>query len=247
VRVGREYLREVVSPFRDARVGGVTCLYRGVADVGLWAQLEAVGMSVEMSSGVVIANWMEGIRFMLGPTMAVRRECVDQMGGMAVLRDYCADDFVLGNRVAENGHTVVLSAHRIDHIVLNHGFLDSIRHQARWMKSTRFSRPRGHFGTVLTFAMPFGVLAFAGCALLGAWPLGIALFAYATLGRVLQAALVGGLVVCDRNLVRTSLLFPLRDLMGALYWAMSYSSRTILWRGEVYELEAEGRMKKAGS
>jgi ceramide glucosyltransferase len=244
VRVGREYLREVVSPFRDGKVGGVTCLYRGVADEGgLWARLEATGMSVEMSSGVVIANWMEGIRFMLGPTMAVRRECVEEMGGMGVLRDYCADDFVLGDRIANNGHTIVLSGHCIEHVVLNHGLLDSIRHQARWMKSTRFSRPKGHFGTVLTFAMPFGVLAMAGFSLLDRWEIGALLLGFAIAGRMLQALLVGGLVVREKNLWSTVLLFPLRDFMGAIYWAMSYSSRRILWRGEIYLLEAQGRMK----
>jgi len=253
VKVRPEYLREVVSPFRDAKVGGVTCLYRGVAP-GLgakggsfWARLEGVGMSVEMTSGVVIANWMEGVRFLLGPTMAVRRECVREMGGMKTLREYCADDFVLGDRIAAKGDTLLLSAHVIDHIILNHGLMDSIKHQARWMKSTRFSRPKGHFGTVLTFAMPFGLLAFAGAAMLGHWAAAAWLLGFAIAGRMLQAALVGALVVREYSLWRTVLLFPLRDLLGALYWAMSYSGRKILWRGEVYELEAEGRMKKAGS
>ncbi len=35
------------------------------------------------------------------------------------------------------------------------------------MKSTRFSRPKGHFGTALTFSMPFGLLGWAAAAALG--------------------------------------------------------------------------------
>ena len=31
-----------------------------------------------------------------------------------------------------------------------------------------------------------------------------------------------------------------------MYWALSYTSRRILWRGEVYELLEGGRMVKAG-
>ena len=42
-----------------------------------------------------------------------------------------------------------------------------MKHQVRWMKSTRFSRPKGHFGTALTFSMPFGLLAWAAAAALG--------------------------------------------------------------------------------
>jgi ceramide glucosyltransferase len=245
VQVTPEYLRAVISPFRDAQVGAVTCLYRGVAaEGGLWSMLEAVGMSVEMSSGVVIANLLEGMQFMLGPTMAVRRGCVNQMGGFGTLGVYCADDFVLGNCVAAQGSTVVLSGHVIDHIVLNESFADSIKHQVRWMKSTRFSRPKGHFGTCLTFATPFGLLALAGALLLGMPWLGVGALVFSVAGRMLQAWLVGGLVVKERALWRTMLLFPLRDLMGLFFWAMSYTGRRILWRGEVYELQAEGVMRK---
>ncbi len=62
-------------------------------------------------------------------------------------------------RLPRMGHTVVLSTHVIDHLVLNSDFVDSQKHQIRWMKSTRFSRPKGHFGTSLTFSVPFGLLA----------------------------------------------------------------------------------------
>ncbi len=146
-------------------VGGMCCLYRGVAaEGGLWARLEAVGMSVEMSAGVLAARAMEGMQFTLGPTMAFRRETIRRMGGFKVTADYCADDFILGNETCKLGQTVVLSHHAIDHMVLHSGLMGSLKHQVRWMKSTRFSRPKGHFGTALTFSMPFGLLALAACA-----------------------------------------------------------------------------------
>ncbi|HEX3375122.1 MAG TPA: glycosyltransferase, partial [Edaphobacter sp.] len=53
VRVSPDYLRRIVLPFADEEVGCATCLYRGVVmKGGLWSQLEAVGMTIEMSSGV---------------------------------------------------------------------------------------------------------------------------------------------------------------------------------------------------
>ncbi len=156
------------------------CLYRGVAaEGGLWARLEAVGMSVEMSSGVLAARAMEGMQFTLGPTMAFRRETIRRMGGFRVTADYCADDFVLGNETCKLGQTVILSHHAIDHMVLHSNFVGSLKHQVRWMKSTRFSRPKGHFGTALTFSLPFGLLALAGAAWLGHPCWGLALLAFA--------------------------------------------------------------------
>lgn len=245
VRVTPNYIREVAAPFANKKVGAVTCLYRGVADEGLWAKLEAAGMSVEMTSGVLVANMMEGMQFTLGPTMAVRRNCVQEMGGFAYLGPYCADDFVLGNQVAAMGYDVVLSDHVIDHIVLNLSFTASVKHQVRWMKSTRFSRPKGHFGTSLTFALPFGLLAGLAAWCLHRPHLALALAAYSIVARIVMAAVVGRAVVHDRRLLRTALLYPLRDLLGFVYWAASYGSSTVLWRGQTYRLTAGGLMQPA--
>lgn len=243
VRVTPDYIREVVAPFANEKVGAVTCLYRGVADEGLWSKLEAAGMSIEMTSGVLVANMMEGMQFTLGPTMAMRRSCVDEMGGFGYLGPYCADDFVVGNKIAANGHEVVLSDHVIDHIVLNLSFAASVKHQVRWMKSTRFSRPKGHFGTSLTFAVPFGLLAgFAAWALHLPF-LGLALILYGILARAMMAGLVGKTVVEERHLLRTTLFYPLRDLLGFFYWAASYASNKILWRGRIYRLTDGGLMQ----
>jgi len=243
VRVTPNYIRDVVAPFADAKVGAVTCLYRGVADEGPWAKLEAAGMSIEMTSGVLAANLMEGMQFTLGPTMAVRRGCVNEMGGFGFLGPYCADDFVLGNQIAARGHEVVLSDHVIDHIVLNLSFAASVKHQVRWMKSTRFSRPKGHFGTALTFAVPFGLLSgFAAWSLHMPY-LALAFILYVIVARAVMAAVVGKTVVDEHHLLRTTLLYPLRDLMGFFYWAASYTSSKILWRGRVYRLTEGGLMQ----
>jgi len=247
VRVTPDYLRAVALPFANARVGAVTCPYRGVAaEGGLWARLEAVGMSVEMTAGVLAARGMEGMQFTLGPTMAFRRETVRRIGGFRVTGDYCSDDFVLGHETFKLGETVVLSHHAINHMVLNSRFLDSVKHQVRWMKSTRCSRPKGHFGTALTFSLPFGLLGWAAAVALGhAW-LGVALFGWSVVTRLTLSIAVGRLVVRDQSWFDLLALYPVRDLMGFCFWAASYGSRRILWRGRVYELLPGGKMRAAG-
>lgn len=244
VRVRRDYLHAVAAPFADPKVGGMTCLYRGVAtEGGLWAQLEAVGMSVEMTAGVLVANMLEGTQFALGPTMAFRRECIDAMGGMGTLGDYCSDDYLLGNAVHGQGRAMVLSHHVIDHMIINSSMMDSLKHQARWMKSTRFSRPKGHFGTALTFSMPFGVLGLIAGIATGRPALGAAMFAWGVLTRWLIAWAAGYRVVGETNPALLFILYPIRDLMGLGFWAASYLSKEIVWRGKVYELLPRGRMR----
>jgi len=241
VRVKPGYLRAVVEPFREESTGLVTCVYRGVAaQGGFWARLEGLGMSVEMSSGVLVAEMLEGMRFALGPSMAVRKSCVAQIGGFAKLGDYYADDFILGNRIAGKGNTVVLSDHVIDHCIVNTKFQKSLAHQWNWMKSTRFSRPMGHLGTGLTFGLPFGLLV-CGAELLAGKPwLGLAALGWTFFARVLQSALVGWCVVKDKEAVRLAWVYPLRDLIGSMLWIASYASRRVGWRGDLYELTSQG-------
>src|SRR5579862_1772469 len=244
VRVTPDYLRAVALPFADPRVGGITCLYRGVAaEGGLWARLEAVGMSVEMTAGVLVARMMEGMQFTLGPTMAFRRETIRGMGGFRVTADYCADDFILGNETFKLGQTIVLSHHPIDHMVINASFMQSLKHQVRWMKSTRFSRPKGHFGTALTFSMPFGFLGLAAGIATHHVAVGIFFLLWAVASRWALSIAVGNWVVGDRNWFNLLVLYPIRDLMGFLFWAASYFSSKILWRGRVFRLLPGGKMR----
>jgi ceramide glucosyltransferase len=248
VRVTPDYLQAVAEPFANPQVGASTCLYRGVAiEGGLWARLEAVGMSVEMTAGVLVANMLEGMQFVLGPTMAVRRECIEVMGGMGAIGDFCSDDYLIGNHAYQQGKEVVLSHHVIDHLVINSTFVESFKHQARWMKSTRYSRPKGHFGTALTFSTPFGLLALAASLALHRPVLGTALLIWSILTRWAIAWAAGHKVVQDPSQapshVAFYILYPIRDLMGFGFWAASYLSSRILWRGKTYDLLEGGRMR----
>jgi ceramide glucosyltransferase len=242
VSVTPGYLRAVMAPFAEERVGLVTCLYRGVGG-NFWSRLEGVGMSIEMSGGVLVAEMLEGMKFALGPTMVVRRECLEEAGGFRALGPYHADDFMLGNMIAAGGHRVVLSTHTIDHHVLNSSFFPSVLHQIRWMKSTRFSRPKGHLGTALTFSMPYGLLAAVIAIGLHRPLLGGLLLLWSWASRVALGAIVGRLVVEEPRVWRSALLYPLRDLLGSCYWVASYVSNQVRWRGEVYNLLQDGFMR----
>jgi len=163
---------------------------------------------------------------------------------MAPLLDYCSDDYILGNEIAKLGYRVLLSDYIVNHIVLNRTFHDSVAHQTRWMKSTRFSRPKGHLGTVLTFAMPFGLLSLVGGLLIHNAAAGLAVFAAAYLNRVILSIATGWAVVRDRRSLTYCWLYPLRDLMGFFFWLASYSGTTVVWRGELYRLSYGGKMER---
>lgn len=242
VCVKPDCLKEVVTPLLDPAVGVVTCLYSGLPAGGRWSILEALGMSIEMSSGVLVANMLEGMRFALGPTMATRKDIIDSIGGIGALGSYCADDYILGNRAFHSGKRVILSHHFIEHVAMNTSARASLAHQVRWMRSTRFSRHAGHVGTGLTYAMPFGLLGLFAAASVGHWKVGVALFAWAFLNRVLQAIAIGWGILGDRNCLRLCWLYPARDLLGFFVWCASFAGNEITWRHERYQLITDGKM-----
>jgi ceramide glucosyltransferase len=246
VRVGPDYLASVVAPLADPKVGMVTCLYRGVTRHGLWAQLEAMGMSIEMTSGVLVAEMLEGMQFALGPSMVMRQSTVEKIGGFEEVAQYYADDFVLGNWTATKaGEIVALSTYIVEHHILNAAFKKSIAHQQGWATSTRFSRPMGHFGEVLTYAVPFGLLGLAVLGAAGHFALGVALLAFTILDRMMLCRLVACSVVHDCAAAHKAWLYPLRDFMGFCFWVRSYfGSRKLRYRGDPYELLPEGRLRR---
>ena len=242
VQVAPDFLRNTIPPLLDQSVGLVTCMYRGIAASDFWSSLEALGLSVEMSSGVMVADMMEGMRFALGPAMAMRRDAIDAIGGIAAVADYYSDDFELGNRIWAKDYKVVLSHHIVRNVLTSRSLLRTLGDQLRWMKSTRYSRPAGHAGTGLTYAMPFGILGLIAAGALGHWTLGIGLFALTCMNRMIQSIAVGWTVARDPRAVRFCWLYPMRDLFGFVAWAISYTSRDFYWRGETYRFGKGGRI-----
>jgi len=242
VRVAPDFLRNTIPPLLDPKVGLVTCMYRGIPSSDFWSKLEALGLSVEMSSGVMVADMLEGMRFALGPAMTARRDAIDAIGGIAATADYYSDDFELGNRIWGKGYKVLLSHYIVNNVLTPRSAMRTLGDQLRWMKSTRYSRPAGHLGTGLTFAMPFGLLGFAASAALGQWALAWAFLATAFLNRVIQSIAVGWGITGDPRSLYLCWLYPLRDLAGFFVWLGSYTSRRFYWRGETYAFGKGGRI-----
>src|SRR5262245_41672844 len=239
VEVAPDYLREVVAPMLQQEVGMVTCVYRGKNAAGFWAGLTAIGMSVEMTAGVLVANLLEGMKFGLGPTIAVKREALEKIGGYRATGDYFANDFVIGNLIDKAGYRVVLSRHVIDHVVSQKNFFKMWENQLRWAKSTRYSRPKGHFGSGLSFGSPYGLLGLAAGLSLGLPVLGWSLLAAAIANRVIESWVVGWGTVRDRVALTQFWRYLLRDLLGFIVWVASYTGAKTAWRDSRYELRGD--------
>jgi len=201
-----------------------------------------VGKSVEMTSGVLVADMIEGTKFALGATMATRRKSFQDVGGFNELGQFYADDFVLGHRLAAQGTGVLLATHVIRLMVQDSPFWLSFRNQLRWMQSTRRSRPWGHLGSGLTFAMPFGLIGLVWGLLSGHAGLGVLWLVAMVVNRWLQAGAIL-IVMGDAGWWRGTLIYPLRDFLGWLLWLGSYGGANFYYRGKIYKLKEGGRVE----
>ena len=110
ISVEQDYLRSVVAPLEDPRVGVVTCLYRARAESGP-SRWEAIGLATEFAPSVLVARLIGESGFALGSTMVFRAEQIRQIGGFEAVEDYLADDYQLGAHIAALGYKVALAQH----------------------------------------------------------------------------------------------------------------------------------------
>ncbi len=237
--VAPDYLQDMAICFSDPATGAVTNLYRGVAGSDLWSKLEALGMSTEFMAGVVVAERLEGMHFTLGPSMAIRAETLNKIGGFVRMADYLADDFVLGQWTVEAGQKVALSSHIINHHATAMGFLHSFKHRVRWNRSSRFSRPAGYLGQGFTYGLVWAILLFLAAPV---WWSALALLVMGLI-RFWLAYELGFKLMRDAQAIKSVFLIALQDLLSASSWIGGFTGREIIWRNERYKLVSGGRFE----
>ena len=236
VRVEPDFLKRLAAELDDPRVGMITCPYRAVPGNSLWSRLEAIGLNTEFIGGVLVARMIEGMRFALGCSVAIRRGVLDAMGGFDHLEEFLAEDFVMGRRAAELGHVVLFSSVVIEHRIGSQDMRESLGHRLRWARSTRRSRPVGYWGQIFTYPLPWALLLWAAHG--AAWP--IVLLAVAV--RAGAAWGTAGAVLHDPLIRREWWLLPIQDVLGFFVWIGGFVGATIVWRDRNCTVLPDGRL-----
>ena len=232
--VEQGYLRRVVAPLADPRVGVVTCLYRARAESGP-SRWEAIGLETEFVPSVLVARLIGQSGFALGSTMVFRAEQIRQIGGFDAVEDYIADDYQLGARVAALGYKVALAAPVVETDLGGESWSEVWRHQLRWSRTIRVSRTGGYFGYVVTHATLWALVALAT----GSWLIATSALAI----RMAAGVLVSFAVLGERQILSDFWLIPARDLWGFAVWVGGLFGKTVRWRDKTLRLSADGRIR----
>ncbi|HET9392392.1 MAG TPA: bacteriohopanetetrol glucosamine biosynthesis glycosyltransferase HpnI [Candidatus Rubrimentiphilum sp.] len=237
IRVGTEYLRAVASAFRDPCVGAATCLYGGVPLDGIAPQLGATIVNEHFMASVLVALMIEPLAYTFGATMAVRREALERIGGLAALGGFIGDDFMLGKLVSEAGYEIALCPYVVRMTVADPDVRTLWLHHLRWQRTVRASRPRGFAGSLVTYVLPLACIS----ALLNRSPI--------LAGATLAGAVTLRVIVHDEArktfAPETHLapwLIPAADALVFATWIAAFFGSDVTWRGDRYEIQDGGHL-----
>ena len=243
VCVEPDYLQTIIPPLTPTETGLVTCVYRGGSGQPLPALLESLMINTTFTTQVVVASQVERPAYAFGATIALKRVCLDAIGGFARLSDYLADDYYLGYFIRQAGYRLRV----LPIVVETRPDAGSLRglfyHQLRWARTQRNCRPGGYISTVVTFGT-----VWASVGLLCFWSSAeMTVLALSVIGvRLLTAALMN-IVFLQSTLPRPAILLTLlTDLLSFVVWCASLWGNTVRWREYTFRLQKDGRMVRVG-
>jgi ceramide glucosyltransferase len=238
VRVDADYLRTVVPPFANPRVGAVTAFCRCITGGSVAADLDALGMYLDSAPSALVARMLEGkMQFAFGGKMATTKRHLAEIGGWEAMANHHSDDFELGNRIARRGYTVELMRKPVWMVFPKETIEQYFRHELRWSIGLKNVRPTAYPWLLLTHGLPWALLAAAVAATAGWWGIAAAhIVTYLSL-RLGAAWTTGVWGLGDRGTTKRLWLVPLRDAITFIVWVSGFFSKKITWRGLVYRVK----------
>jgi ceramide glucosyltransferase len=234
-----DYLRTMVAPLHDPEVGCVTTMFKATRADRWFEKIELLTVNADFTPSVAFAYMSGASKFCLGPSIALRRSTLKEIGGFEDLADYLVEDYELGRRIWASGKKIAVPPYLIDVVVGLRSVANWWGHQLYWDQNTRCANPVGFFATIFTKSVPF---AFLFAAMRLADPVGLAVLAGALAVRLASTALILWRGFSDREGLASLALLPLRDLIGLVTWAMAFTQRTVIWRDREFVLTRNGRL-----
>ena len=231
VRAEPEYLRTIVAPLADPKVGAVTCFYVPTDETTFVQKLQTIGMYSDFYPGIVVAWQLDGVKFALGPTIATSRARLAEFGGYEMIENRPADDLLVGRLIAEQGHEVKLLPYSVLTVADFQSLGDLFLKRLRWIVVMRHMRPWGHFGLIFTWGLTWSVLAAAIAP--SALVAGGFLLAYLAV-RIAMTLQVASAGLKQRVPWQALALIPLWDAMAFVIWLASFTRSSIRWRDRDY-------------
>ena len=239
-RVRPDYLRLVVGELLGAEASLLTSMVVGVGERSLGAAMENLQLSAFISPGMCTALHLAGINCVVGKSMLFRRSELEEAGGLEVVRDILAEDFILGQRYQRMGKKVLLSATTVENVNRDIPVTQFMARHSRWLKMRAVIHIPGFVADQLANPTPIMAAAWIvsgfepviGLMLAVVLPLKVATDAF-----FMRLARGRGMKLWHLALA------PIKDSLMALVWVYSIFSRSVSWRGTRLRFGRQSRLR----
>jgi ceramide glucosyltransferase len=234
VEVGPGYVAEIVATLEPPNVGAVSFLYHGIAAKAVASRLAALAINTHFLPQVVAALRLRLAQPCLGPTIAIRRQTLDELGGLRAFADVLAEDYALGKAVRDAGLKVAFASGSIGHVCCVSGIWAMLARELRVVRTIKVIDPIGYAGTAILHPFALGLVG----ALLGAGGAGVVM----AIALACRMALCLAVQRAFRLPPQPYWLIPLYDLAAFAIYLVSFAGTRVTWRRYKYRVASDGTL-----
>ena len=239
VYTGADYLKAIVAPLADPDVGFVCTFFKATSARSWFEKMEFLTMNACYFQDTVFAYVTKTAKFCIGASLAFRRSSLLHIGGLESLADYFVEDYEMGRRLWEQGKKAAVAPYVVECTVDLKTPLQWWNHQVYWDQNSCTVRPIALFSTFILRAVPFAIL-------FAAWrcadPFGLCVLGGAVGVRLFTAAGIMGYGLGECQSLKTLVMLPVRDILGAVSLILGLSRKTVVRRNKEFLVTKDGRM-----
>jgi ceramide glucosyltransferase len=227
------YVRDIVSELLRERGSLLSSLVTGVGERSLGAAMENLQLTAYVAPAVCAAWVVAGVPCVIGKSMLFRKSELRALGGLELVKDSLAEDYLIGQAYVEAGKKVILSATPIRNVNVEMRIERSLQRHARWLKMRAVIHPVSFIADVPANPIALALLLWVASDL-------DPVYGWAGLGIACAKTLIDGVMV---RVIRGSwmpswmvLSVPVKDLLMLAVWFYASVSRSVVWRGVRFRL-----------
>lgn len=234
-----DYLRNIVSELLQENASLLSSLVSGVGERSVGAAMENLQLTGYVAPGCCAALKLANIPCVIGKSMLLRKSELKALGGLELVKDSLAEDFLLGRHFEENGKKVLLSATPILNFNADTPVERFFGRHTRWLKMRAVIHTPGFICDFFANPIALGLLTMLSSALDPAFAAGFA--GLLALKCVLEWFTLRAIRGVPMKLQHLAWL-PMKDLAMFGIWVYAIFSRSVVWRGIRFRMGSDSQL-----